>query len=361
MMADLALKLDDGSSVKLHPRWLRERANDPQNLDVMTQQRFYNPSELQNPGDIKNIIREDGWLDVRFEDGASTRLRESDLLAELPNAPDTGLPRQIPWESAEAPATSIDYATLETDDGLFHALRRFHQYGFVILANVPCVDGTVMSVARKFGFARETNFGLMFDVLSKPEAEANDLSYTTAALAPHTDNPYREPVPGIQLLQCMVNRSNGGHSTLVDGLAVANELRRTAPEAFEALRTTKLRFRFIDKDTELVAHRPIIDADADGTFNAIHFSPRLDYVPLLPPDRLDQFFAARELINEMLQSPRFERKFMLQQGELQMFDNRRLLHGRTGYDAESGPRHLQGCYIDADAPRSRYRVLSRRL
>ena len=62
MDADLALTLQDGSSVKLHPRWLRERANDPKNLDVMTQQRFYNPSELQNPGDIKNIIREDGWL-----------------------------------------------------------------------------------------------------------------------------------------------------------------------------------------------------------------------------------------------------------------------------------------------------------
>jgi gamma-butyrobetaine dioxygenase len=42
-----------------------------------------------------------------------------------------------------------------------------------------------------------------------------------------------------------------------------------------------------------------------------------------------------------------------------MFDNDRVLHGRTGFDPEEGMRHLQGCYIDHDAPRSRYRVLQR--
>ena len=359
MDAELALTLQDGSSVKLHPRWLRERANDPQNLDEMTQQRVYNPSELGKPADIESISNEDGWLNVRFDDGASARLREADLLAELPDAPDTGLPQPIPWESADARNTPIAWATLKTDAGHLHALKTYLQYGFVILSGVPCVEGKVMSVARKFGFPRETNFGLMWDVKTKPEA--NDLSYTSIALDPHTDNPYREPVPGIQLLHCMVNRSNGGDSTLVDGLAVANELRRTAPDAFEALRTTKIRFRFVDKDTELVTHRPIIETDDNGVFVAIHFSPRLDFVPLLPPAQLDRFFAARALINDLLKSPRFECKFLLQEGEVFMFDNRRMLHGRTGYDAASGPRHLQGCYIDADATRSRYRVLSRGL
>jgi gamma-butyrobetaine dioxygenase len=352
------LELADGSSIKLHPSWLRERANDPVNLDEMTQQRFYNPSELHKSVAIDALVHENGRLDIRFADGATASLREADLLAELPDAIDTGLPRPIPWQSADAPDISIDWATLDSEAVHQHALRCYLQYGFLILDNVPCVDGTVMSVARKFGFPRETNFGVMWDVMSRPDAI--DLSYTTVALAPHTDNPYREPVPGVQLLHCMVNRSNGGHSTLVDGLAVAQELRRAAPEAYEVLRTTKIRFRFIDKDTELVTHRPILDADADGSFNAIHFSPRLDFVPLLPPEQLDRFFDARALLNDLLKSPRFERKFLLHEGALMMFDNRRLLHGRTGYDASSGPRHLQGCYIDADALRSRYRVLSRR-
>jgi gamma-butyrobetaine dioxygenase len=44
-----------------------------------------------------------------------------------------------------------------------------------------------------------------------------------------------------------------------------------------------------------------------------------------------------------------------------MFDNCRLLHGRTAFDPAEGVRHLQGCYIDIDGPRSLGRVLRRRL
>ena len=45
---------------------------------------------------------------------------------------------------------------------------------------------------------------------------------------------------------------------------------------------------------------------------------------------------------------------------LVMFDNCRLLHGRTAFDPADGLRHLQGCYIDIDGPRSLWRVLRRR-
>jgi gamma-butyrobetaine dioxygenase len=38
-----------------------------------------------------------------------------------------------------------------------------------------------------------------------------------------------------------------------------------------------------------------------------------------------------------------------------------VMHGRTGFDPNEGLRHLQGCYIDQDGPRTRYRVLSRQL
>jgi gamma-butyrobetaine dioxygenase len=41
------------------------------------------------------------------------------------------------------------------------------------------------------------------------------------------------------------------------------------------------------------------------------------------------------------------------------FDNRRVLHGRTAFDPNSGPRHLQGTYLDRDLVLSRLRVLDR--
>ena len=206
---------------------------------------------------------------------------------------------------------------------------------------------------------RETNFGALFDVRSTPQA--TDLAYTSVALDPHTDNPYRAPVPGIQLLHCLVNETSGGLSTLVDGFAVAQALRTQHPGAFDILASTPVRFKYIDADTELTASAPPIELDVTGALKAIHFSPRLDFVPLFAAPRLAAYYQARQLFDHRLRAPDFEIRFLLAAGDLVMFDNCRLLHGRTGFDPAEGLRHLQGCYIDIDGPRSLYRVLRRRL
>ena len=104
-----------------------------------------------------------------------------------------------------------------------------------------------------------------------------------------------------------------------------------------------------------------IELDVTGRVQAVHFSPRLDFVPLQPPADLEAYYRARRAFDHLLRSPEFEFRFLLNAGELVMMDNRRLLHGRTGFDPAEGLRHLQGCYIDIDGPRSLYRVLRRRL
>ena len=212
-------------------------------------------------------------------------------------------------------------------------------------------------MGETFGHVRHTNFGDLFDVRSVPNA--NDLAYTAIELGAHTDNPYRTPVPGVQLLHCLINETTGGLSTLVDGLAVATALRERDPEAFAALTETPVRFRFQDPVTELVASAPPIELDVTGAIRGIHMSPRLDYVPLMAPDRLDAYYRARKVFDHMLRDPAFEIRFLLEDGDLVMFDNVRLLHGRTSFDPSEGLRHLQGCYIDIDGPRSLYRVLRR--
>src|SRR5918995_1308546 len=81
-------------------------------------------------------------------------------------------------------------------------------------------------------------------------AEASDLAYTSLPLDPHTDNPYRDPVPGVQLLHCLVNETAGGLSTLVDGFAAARALADRDPDAFALLSRTPVRFRYQDQATE---------------------------------------------------------------------------------------------------------------
>jgi gamma-butyrobetaine dioxygenase len=346
-----------GRRFVIHPLWLRERCQDAQTIDLHTGQRWQDPSDSDLALAVISVCEvEPGRYRVRFSDGHEADFPDREILAEASLPPGDHdcpimrlwdgslqpLPR-VPWEDSPAPAVRRGW------------LERFLELGFIIFTGVPTQAQTVLKVASRFGYVRDTNFGALFDVRSTPEAI--DLAYTSVSLDPHTDNPYRSPVPGVQLLHCLINETSGGLSTLVDGFAAAQSLREHEPVGFEILTRTPVRFRFRDANTEMIASSSLIETDGTGRLQAINFSPRLDYVPLRPPEELAAYFRARRALDRLLRSPQFEIRFLLNSGDLLMMDNRRLLHGRTGFDPAEGLRHLQGCYIDIDGPRSQYRVL----
>ena len=354
----LHLRHDDGQTTPIHPLWLRERADGPAYMDQDNWQRLYDPSDVDPALRVTDVAETTpGQWRVRFSDGAEANLTAARLLDEAAsNAGRPGLPDRTAWAATLAPLPVIAWQP-RAPGALLDMVSTFLRLGFVILRGVPTSEGSVLDVARTFGFPRDTNFGLLFDVRSVPNP--SDLAYTGLALAPHTDNPYRDPVPGVQLLHCLANRSSGGKSTLVDGLAVGLALRERDPAAYRILSTVAVRWAYTHADTHLIDYAPMIEHDAGNQIIGIRFSPKLDFVPLLPEAELEAFYAARRMLNRMLRSDEFEIRFMLQDGDLVMFDNRRLLHGRTSFDPQEGLRHLQGCYIDIDAPRSLYRVLQR--
>lgn len=355
----LALRRGDGSPLAIHPIWLRERCPAPASLDPLTLQRLFEPPDL--PLDLAIVeaaTTEDGGLCVGFSDGHRSVFSIAALQAEA--AAQSGIHTSIRprlWDRRLNPMPSADWRQAVNGAGMTELLETFLTRGFVLLRNVPAIPGSVLDVARRLGHVRMTNFGDLFDVRAK--ADADDLAYTGLALASHTDNPYREPVPGIQLLHCLVNEAEGGDSTLVDGFAVAAELRRRDSEGFAMLTRTPVRYRYCDGATELIAWRVPIELDARGEFFAINHSPRLDFVPLLASAELDVYYRARQTFTALLASDDFAIRFRLGPGDLEMFDNRRVLHGRTAFDGSRGARHLQGCYIDRDGPDSLYRVICR--
>lgn len=354
----LTLRRDDGTAQPFHPLWLRERCDGPDQMDQDNWQRLYDPSDIDPALRVTEATETaPGQFHVRFSDGAEGRFLADRLLAEAAqDAGRTGLPDRQWWDATLSPLPILPWQPKPQGAALLRMVETFLRLGFVILRGVPSEEGQVLEVARVFGFPRDTNFGLLFDVRSVPNP--SDLAYTGLALAPHTDNPYRDPVPGIQLLHCLANRSTGGKSTLVDGLAVCHALRARDPEAFRILAGTPTRFTYTHADTHLTDYAPMIEHDAGGQIIGIRFSPKLDFVPLADAAALEAFYAARRTLNRMLRSDEFEIRFLLEDGDLVMFDNRRLLHGRTGFDPNEGLRHLQGCYIDVDAPRSIFRYLS---
>jgi gamma-butyrobetaine dioxygenase len=122
-----------------------------------------------------------------------------------------------------------------------------------------------------------------------------------------------------------------------------------------------VRFEYRDATTQLVAVKPMIELDGAGQMIGVHYSPRLDDIPLMSDADTRRYHRARKRLGQLFEDPQYELRFRLDPGQLMMFDNNRVLHGRTSFDPSEGHRQLQGCYIDRDGPRSLYRVLKRRL
>ncbi|NJP43315.1 2-trimethylaminoethylphosphonate dioxygenase [Actinacidiphila epipremni] len=235
-------------------------------------------------------------------------------------------------------------------------LAAVQRLGFALLHNVPRRDGQVLAVAETFGFVRETNYGRLFDVRVEPDP--NNLAFTSARISPHTDNPYRDPVPTVQLLHCLENAGEGGDSGLVDGFAAAALLRAEDPAAFDVLTRTPVPFVFRDDRAELRADRPLITADGLGRIREVRFNNRSIGTLRLPAAELDAFYAAYRAFGELLLRPGLQLDFRLAPGDCLLFDNTRLLHARTAFE-HSAARHLQGCYADLDAVASALAVLRR--
>lgn len=292
------------------------------------------------------------WLDAHAPDGSGTGAEghagdgRTEADKELWSAAD--LAGRIPEARWDAYISSREVRE--------RALDSVVRLGFVLLRDVPCRDRMVLDMARTFGFVRETNYGELFEV--RVEADPNNLAFTGARITPHTDNPYRDPVPTLQLLHCLRNEAQGGDSGLVDGFRAAALLREREPGAFEVLTRVPVEFAFADARTELRAHRPLIGVDPLGRVREVRFNNRSISTLHQPAAVLEEFYAAYRLFGELLERPELRIDFRLAPGDCVVFDNTRLLHARTAF-AESGGRHLQGTYADLDGLLSTLAVLRR--
>ena len=238
-------------------------------------------------------------------------------------------------------------------------LTRLAQDGIAVLSGVPRAERTILLAAGAIGHVAETNYGLIFDVRSVARPE--NLAYSDLGLGLHTDNPYRNPVPGFQALHVLIASPEGGHSLFADGFALAEHLRATDPDAFDRLSRTPVPFLYRSPDAELYSETPLIRLAADGEVEAVHYNSR-SIAPLsLPVNELRAFYAAYRRFALLLREPSFQMRTALGDGDLVVFDNQRTLHGRTPFSSARFPRHLQGCYLTRDSVFSRIATLRRQL
>jgi gamma-butyrobetaine dioxygenase len=350
-----------GGSDSFHYVWLRDNCPCPKCLHP-SGQRLVDILDL--PADAaprKVTLDENGALLIRWDaDGHESRY-PADWLRRHAYGPEARAARRrqpILWDARLAPLPEADWLSVSRDTATERRwLGALLDHGFALLRGVPAKPGMVAEVGDHIGLVRTTNYGRLFDVISKPDP--NNLAYTALALGVHTDNPYRDPTPGYQLLHCLVAEAPGGDTLLVDGFGAAERMCAVDPTGFDLLARVPRPFRFADATSDLQAHFPVIGLDADGTVKEIHFNNR-SAAPLdIAAELVEPYMIAYARFARILARPELTLVLRLGPGDLIVMENGRALHGRSGFDANAGARHLQGCYVDKDGVESRLRVLSR--
>lgn len=346
----------DGTRTRFHAMWLRDNALDDKTRSAGNGQRLITILDIPAETRIRAALIKGSALEISFVPEQKTVRFPAVWLSA--NAYDRGEARQTGWTDVgikrwtgatmQGSVPRADYATASRDrDVLRQWLSAVRAYGFAVMDGLPAESGALCKVSDLFGYIRETNYGRWFEV--RAEVNPSNLAYTNLGLQAHTDNPYRDPVPTLQILSCIENTVEGGESSVVDGFAVAAALRAESPEGFRLLSSWPARFEYAGSSgVRLQAKRPMIELGPDGELICIRFNNRsLAPTVDVPFADMDAYYAAYRRFAELIEDPSFEVTFKLEAGQAFIVDNTRVMHARKAFSG-TGKRWLQGCYADKD-------------
>ena len=343
----VAFTWSDGLTAEFSTAWLLDNA-DPAEAGLGGH-RVRTLRELDEAGAMEAVTIQGDAVDFTLT-GQTLRCAASRLRAFAePPSPRTSPSEITLWSQGAQiagcqPTPCADY--LSDDRALRHALAEVTQFGLTRLTGAGVAPGTVEQVVRRFGFIRETNYGRLFEVrvLTRPD----HLAYTNRALEPHTDNPYRDPAPTLQLLHCIRNASESGDTYFVDGFALAQDIRLEAPEDFARLARHEAPFGYTtDSGDHYAARSPIIRLSAENAVRGVRFNHRALGAVDFGPAETALWYDAYLRFARAADAPERRLSLKMQPGDIVIFDNERLLHGRTEI---TGPadRLLEGCYAERD-------------
>lgn len=357
---NLTLTWSDASTTDFPLIWLRD--NDPDELHPHTRERTFDLTTVDLDILPNSQRLEDDYLVLQWPE----RKEESRYAGQWLYASRPGAARHDPakielqlWDRTSLTTIPRFHAgqCARNPQILLEALREAKRTGLVIFHSLDATDLAGEQFGNVIGFKRQSNFGVMFNVVNKPSP--NNLAYTSLALPLHTDLPNQESIPGYQFLHCVKNTVTGGESVFGDGFQICSDLRKQRPDYFKLLSQIQLPWRFHDEDHDIRRRRPIIHLGPDGEMTCFAFNAHIADVPDMDSETLHDFYAAYHDLMLRIRNPAYRLCHALAPGEMVMFDNHRVLHGREAFDPGSGERHFRGFYIEQNEVDSRLRILAR--
>ncbi len=360
---DIFIDWEDGKVSCFQALWLREQCPCIHCHSEITRETLFDITDIPIDIQAKNCgLDAGGFLIVHWDRGGhESRYHPGWLRANCHDdwaRADRGKERPT-WDRDFEVPTFDAGSVLEDEDQLYDWLVALDRHGLTRLHSAATDRGTVEKIANCIGQIRPSNFGSIFEVVSRPDANSN--AYLSVELPLHMDLPTRETPPGLQFLHCIVNDAEGGESLFADAFHIAKILKQTAPEVFETITTVDYPFRNRALDCDYRTAGPLIRLDADGhpvesRINTFLTAP----ITHLPHDQLKKALEARHHLMRLVKEDRFRVQFKLEPGEIVAFDNRRILHARTEFFPNTGKRLLEGCYLDRDDLHSALNMQERR-
>ena len=255
----------------------------------------------------------------------------------------------------------VDINLIESDDLKFlKMLEQIQDYGLCLLKGAGSTPGRLEAFANKIGPIQESNFGRVQDLII--DESKSSVANRAVALKPHTDEPYRASPPGILFFHCIETDTNGtGSSIFMDGFELADIVRTQDPEGFMALTRNRQPFRrHFENDVDLFAEFPVISVDEFNHICGIRINDRVAAPLAIPIEELENYYRGLKRLLELAEDPKRMLSLTLRPGDVAIFDNHRILHGRTEISMNSR-RWLQWLQVERGDFYSTIRILSDRL
>ena len=326
--------------------WLRDHARDEDSWDHRSNQRKIYTAKLDPKLHIKKAILKDNGksVDILWSDLKKPINYTSNFFLENSNKSQKINNNIYIWDKKDiGEEIYTDFQNTITNDGFKEFLEKLYKFGFVVIQNCKTEMSSVEKIANKIGYVRESIFGGLWSFESNNDMA--DSAYTQDELRPHTDSTYSNDAPGLQLLLCCHYEATGGESIMVDGFKIAEKIYKENRDLYTLLSEIEVTGQYIGDGVFLEAKRPIFKLNSNKELVQVSFNNYDRAAFRMDDEKTLKFYDAIREFDLIANNREYQWRHILKPGELLIFNNWRILHGRGSF---KGDRKMSGCYINKE-------------
>lgn len=184
-----------------------------------------------------------------------------------------------------------------------------------------------------------------------------------------------ENPPGLQLLHCLRASEKGGESLFSDTFYACESMKSKFNDQLRTLQQFPVTYWYKNDGVNYQHTKPVVERRSsvfESPYEVVNWAPPFQapfpvYIGNGPSDSfrgynrcnssLESYIKAAKTFKQFIEDPKSVYETKMRAGTCAIFNNRRLVHGRRGFEDREGKRWLRGCYVDTDAFASRLRTL----